>query len=101
MPDVMIFDLTDACESHILPLLFKNPDLVMVGLDPECNQVMLVSGQEAQSLTLDQIREIAEARGDVKGGDAEHAQLNAHEAVSPLGPPGAAGISQEHLKKRE
>jgi hypothetical protein len=61
MPDALIFDLTDARESHILPLLLKNPRLLMIGLDVECNQAVLVSGQEARSLTLDQIREIAVA----------------------------------------
>jgi hypothetical protein len=58
IPDVLIFDLTGTCESHVLPLLFENPNLVMVGLDTEHNQAVLVSGQEARSLTLKQIREI-------------------------------------------
>jgi len=60
IPDVLIFDLTDTCESHILPLLFKNPHLLLIGLDTAYNQAVLVSGQEAQSLTLDEIREIVE-----------------------------------------
>jgi hypothetical protein len=60
MPEALIFDLTDACESHILPLLFKNPHLQMIGLDTECNRAVLLSGQEAQALTLDQISEIIE-----------------------------------------
>jgi hypothetical protein len=40
VPDVLIFDLTDAsagkdtaCEGHILPLLLKNPGLLLIGLD--------------------------------------------------------------------
>lgn len=60
--DVLIFDLTGASESHILPLLLTNPGLLMIGLDAECNQAVLVSGQEARSLTLSQIREIVEGR---------------------------------------
>ena len=64
IPDVLIFDLAGTGESHVLPLLFENPDLVMVGLDTEHNQAVLVSGQEAQSLTLKQIRFIVEGRGD-------------------------------------
>ena len=62
-PDVIVFELTAANENHILPLLFKNPQLVMVGLDVESNQAVLVSGQEARSLTVGQIRQIAE-KGD-------------------------------------
>jgi len=62
VPDVLIFDLTNSNESHILPLLLKNPGLLLIGLDTECNRAVLVSGQEAQSLTLNQIREIVERR---------------------------------------
>jgi len=54
------FDLIDDCESHILPLLLKNPGLLMIGLDTESNQAVLVSGHKAQSLTLNQIRDIIE-----------------------------------------
>ena len=59
-PDVLFFDLTDQCESHILPLLLRRPALLMIGLDTECNQALLVSGQEARGLTMDQIRHIVE-----------------------------------------
>jgi len=58
IPDAVIFDLTDARESHILPLWFKNPALVMLGLDPECNQAVLLTGQEACSLTVSHIKEM-------------------------------------------
>jgi hypothetical protein len=63
MPDVLIFDLTNVSESQILPLLFKNPGLLLIGMDTECNQVVLVSGQEARSLTLKQLREIVAGNG--------------------------------------
>jgi hypothetical protein len=46
----------------IVPLLLKNPGLSMIGLDTESNQAVLVSGKEGQSLTLNEIREIAEGR---------------------------------------
>ncbi len=62
-PDVLIFDLTGTCESHILPLLFKNPHLVMVGLDTEHNQAVLVSGHDSRALTLERVREIVEGGG--------------------------------------
>ena len=62
IPDVLIFDLTSSNESHILPLLLKNPGLLLIGLDTETNQAVLVSGQKARSLTLNQIREIVEGR---------------------------------------
>ena len=58
VPDAVIFDLSDARESHILPLWFKNPALVMLGLDPECNQAVLLTGQETRSLTVSHIKEM-------------------------------------------
>jgi hypothetical protein len=61
-PHAVIFDLAGDCESHVLPLLFSNPDLILIGLDPERNQAMLVSGREAQALTLDQIRALIAGR---------------------------------------
>jgi hypothetical protein len=57
-PDVLIFDLTNSCEGQILSLLLANPTLLMIGLDPECNRAVLVSGQDARSLTMSQIREM-------------------------------------------
>lgn len=61
-PDVLIFELSPANESHVLSLLFKNPRLLLVGLDTERNQAVLVSGQEARPLTLGQVREMVLAR---------------------------------------
>jgi hypothetical protein len=58
MPDVLIFDLTETRESHVLPLLLRDPHPLMVGLDTEHNQAVLLSGRAAQSLTLDQIRQM-------------------------------------------
>ena len=57
-PDVVIFDLDASCEGHVLPLLLRKPAPLMIGLDAECNQAVLVSGQEARGLTMDQIRHI-------------------------------------------
>ena len=59
VPDVLVFELTDIQESHLLPLLFENPKLLLIGLDAECNRAMLLSGREAQPLTLNQIKELA------------------------------------------
>jgi hypothetical protein len=44
----------------ILPLLLKNPGLLMIGLDTQSSQAVPVSGKEAKSLTLNPIREIIE-----------------------------------------
>jgi DNA-binding NarL/FixJ family response regulator len=57
-PDAVIFDLSDAQESHLLPLWFKNPALLMLGLNPECNQAVLLTGQETRSLTMSHVKEM-------------------------------------------
>jgi hypothetical protein len=62
-PDALIFDLSETCESHILPLLFENPRLLLIGLDAECNRAVLVSGREARCLTLNEINEIVQRHG--------------------------------------
>ena len=79
MPDVLIFDLTETRESHVLPLLLKDPHPVMVGLDTEHNQAVLLTGRAAQSLTLDQIRHIA--AGERRGQGEENAGSEPFERV--------------------
>lgn len=59
-PDVLIYDLASASESHILPLLFQNPYLLLIGLDVEANRAVLHTGQETQRLTLERVTEIVE-----------------------------------------
>jgi hypothetical protein len=59
-PDVLICGLEGASDSAILPLLFKNPRLLLIGLDVETNRAILLAGQEARSLTLEQIKGIIE-----------------------------------------
>ncbi len=59
-PNALIFDLANSHESHILPLLLKNPNLLLIGLDPECNQAVLLSGQEVHSLTLTHLKQLVQ-----------------------------------------
>ncbi len=71
VPDVLIFDMTNAYESHILPLLLKNPHLLLIGLDTESNQGVVLSGQGNHSFTMKQIREIVAGRTtEERHGDA-------------------------------
>jgi hypothetical protein len=57
-PDVLIYDLEDATQNNILPLLIQNPRMRLIGLDVETNRAVLVAGQETRSLTLERVREI-------------------------------------------
>ncbi len=68
MPDALIFDLVNSHESHILPLLLNNRNLLLIGLDPEKNQAMLLPGREARSLTLNQLEQIVRREAPLPGG---------------------------------
>jgi hypothetical protein len=59
-PQVLIFDLTDACQRRVLPLLVRHPHLLLIGLDAERNHAVLLSGQETHSFTMKQIQELVE-----------------------------------------
>jgi hypothetical protein len=69
-PQVLIFDLTDACQRRVLPLLVRHPHLLLIGLDVERNHAVLLSGQETHSFTMDQIRKL------VEGDENEHTNSN-------------------------
>ena len=60
-PDVLIYDQDSSSESAILPLLYKNPHLLLIGLDVETNRAVLIAGQETSSLTLERVKEIVES----------------------------------------
>jgi len=61
IPDVLIYDLDSSSESAILPLLYGNPHLLLIGLDVETNRAVLIAGQETSSLTLERVKEIVES----------------------------------------
>ena len=65
-PDVLIYDLESAAEKAILPMLFNNPRLLLIGLDVETNRAVLIAGQETHSFTMDRMRAV------VEGGDLEY-----------------------------
>lgn len=63
VPDVVIFDMTDADQSDVLLLRAKNPHLLLIGLDVERNHAVLLRGQQAHSLSLEGVRQIVEWPG--------------------------------------
>jgi hypothetical protein len=58
IPDVLIYDLPAASVGSILPLLFKNPRLLLIGLDVETNRAVLIAGKETRFLTLDLVKDM-------------------------------------------
>jgi hypothetical protein len=57
---VLIFNLTGACETRVLPLLFTRPHPMMASLDTARNGAVLVLGEPARSLPLAKIAAIVE-----------------------------------------
>ena len=64
--NVLIYDLDCPAENQILPMLYQNPDLLLIGLDVETNRAVLIAGQEKTSLTIDRMREIVETKSQLK-----------------------------------
>ncbi len=59
-PDVVFYDLPNPAEGHLLSLLYKNPQLLLVGMDVEANRAILLTGQATGSLTLERVKEIVQ-----------------------------------------
>jgi hypothetical protein len=64
IPDALIFDLASDRESHLLPLLLRKPDLLLLGLDTECNQAVLLSGKGTRRLTMNEIEALMVNQGE-------------------------------------
>lgn len=64
IPDMLIFDLAGNRESYLLPLLLKKPDLLLLGLDTECNQAVLLSGKGTRLLTMNEIEALVVNQGE-------------------------------------
>jgi hypothetical protein len=60
-PDVVIFDVDDEQSEFLQSQLQSQPDLLLIGIDPESHEVLL-TGQAARSITLDQITRIMQNR---------------------------------------
>jgi DNA-binding NarL/FixJ family response regulator len=60
-PDVVIFDLDDVQPEFLQTQFESQPDLLLIGIDPESHEVLL-TGQAARLITLDQIIKIVRSR---------------------------------------
>ena len=60
-PDVVIFDVDDVQSEFLRAQLQSQTDLLLIGIDPESHEVLL-TGQAARSITLDQLTRIMQSR---------------------------------------
>ncbi|MBZ5723287.1 MAG: hypothetical protein LAO03_23370 [Acidobacteriia bacterium] len=59
-PDVAIVDLTTA-QSEPISLLRKYPGLLLIGVDLNSNELVVLSGERARPLTMDNLVRVIEA----------------------------------------
>lgn len=67
-PDVLIFDRDEVKSGCLLARLQAQPDLLLIGIDPESHEVLL-TGEAARSITLDQITRILRSRNRSEAAD--------------------------------
>ncbi len=60
-PSVVIFEMDGIQSEFLLAQMQALPDLLLIGIDPESHEVLL-SGQAARSITLDQIMHLVLSR---------------------------------------
>jgi hypothetical protein len=60
--DTIIYDFTCISETRMLPLLYRNPNLLLIGLDDETNRAVHLTGFETRPLTLERVKEIILSR---------------------------------------
>ena len=54
-PDVILFDLANARPDDAFALLATTPDLLLIGIDPDRDQVQVWSGQHLRELSLQEL----------------------------------------------
>ncbi len=54
-PSAVILDLSTMTTAFAFPLLDNHPDLLLIGLDPGGNGLLLLSGQQARQLTSEDL----------------------------------------------
>ena len=50
-PDVILFDLQSCCPESALSLSVQRPELVLIGIDPDSDRLLVWSGKHAHALS--------------------------------------------------
>jgi hypothetical protein len=61
-PDVVLFDLAGAQPDFTITALRKNPGLLLIGVDLETGKMLVMSGEESQLLTTEDLVQMMETR---------------------------------------
>jgi hypothetical protein len=75
-PDVLIFDLATDYPVSPIALLKEHPRLLLIGIDISNAKMLVLSGQQAQALTIDDLTHVIEAQ--IASENISHPSSNPH-----------------------
>ena len=86
-PDVVLFDLAGSQPDFTITALRKNPGLLLIGVDLGSNKMLVMSGEESQLLTTEDLvqmmetgkshaQDSAERRPNHESGETHHADMH-------------------------
>jgi len=67
-PDIIVFDLTPSQLSYIFAFLRTHTDVVLIGLDIDCDLALFLSGEWRRLASVADLMQAIEARIQVKNG---------------------------------
>lgn len=63
-PRALLFDLAEGQSDFAVALLREQPSLVLIGVDPSSDELLVLSNQPVQALNLSDLIELTRIRGD-------------------------------------
>lgn len=63
-PRALLFDLAEGQQDFAIALLREQPSLLLIGVDPSSDELLVLSNQPAQALNLSDLIELTRIRGD-------------------------------------
>lgn len=69
VPQTIIYDLTDLPADLDLKLLQDQPDILLIGVDPSCDEVLVLTGQRSRVMTAGELASLVGGDGSPPGCD--------------------------------
>ena len=66
-PRAVLFDLAMGQPDFVVPLLREQPDLLLIGVDPSSNEMLVLSSHPAQALSISDLVEAIQGRDTATG----------------------------------
>jgi len=66
-PEVILFDLSDPPNDLDMGLLRKRPDLLLIGVDPSSDEVLVFRGQRSRVVTAEELSHLISNQTDPQG----------------------------------